>query len=82
MSKKKDFHSYIDSVVYYENKFENEIQIKGWAYAEDGRSVELIAQINNEETSIKSYLMDRLDVLNHFGLTNKLEKIGFIVTVN
>lgn len=82
MSKKKDFHSYIDSVVYYENEFENEIQIKGWAYAEDGRSVELIAQVNNEETSIKSYLMDRLDVLNHFGLTNKLEKIGFIVTVN
>lgn len=82
MNKKKEFHSYIDSVEYYENKFENEIQVKGWAYSGDGNEVELVAFINDREVKIKSYLMDRRDVFNHYGLTYKFEKIGFIVTAN
>lgn len=82
MSKNKEFHSYVDSVEYYENKFENEIIIKGWAYTGDGNSTDLIAYINDKSVRLKSYLMDRRDVFNHYGLTYKFEKIGFIVTVN
>ncbi|WP_276931634.1 glycosyltransferase family 2 protein [Dubosiella newyorkensis] len=81
MNKDKDFKSYIDSVEYFENKYENRIEIKGWCYADDGNSVELLGFTNGKEVKIKSYLMDRRDVFNHYGIPYKFEKIGFIVNI-
>ena len=81
MNKDKDFKSYIDSVEYFENKYENRIEIKGWCYADDGNSVELLGFTNGKEVKIKSYLMDRRDVFNHYGIPYKFEKIGFIANI-